>query len=408
MEETKYLYIGIDIRKERAMISFFHQGLTAPETISTVADEERYAIPPAIYRTAEGTLFYGAEAQKRSGEADGAYFPDLYTRAVEGEEEAKGYLLLFLRRLLQFADHYADLGLTPLLAITVPSLDPPVISCFTSLRDELGFGEEEFFLMDYAESFFAYAYHQDPAITMHDVILFDFEGEEITAILLHADGVGGMRRVSPGRKSWAFSPVRCPRGELKDQFMARVVQDAFAKHIISGIYLVGEGFDGNWMKETLQAMGPNKRIFLGRNLSTQGAALVAYRNVVTKGWNYYFNGPYKLKGEVSLKVRRRGSGQQLRLTTLGANYFLSTPTYRFLYDGDPQLEIWIRTRERNRARVDLFTLDCLPERPKRSIRLCLRAVPKSDTTAILEVWDDGFGELYESSGKRWEFLLNLQ
>ncbi len=195
--------------------------------------------------------------------------------------------------------------------------------------------------------------------------------------------------------------------DAKDEYFANVIREAFSKRIISGVYLTGDGFDGEWMKESLRVIGPHKRVFKGKNLYTMGACYAGYRNIVTEGWNYYYDTNYKLQGELSLKVMHGKEPCFLRLTRLGENWFTPTEIYFFLYDGDPTLETWVRVRQQMGAKITSFTLDYLPDRPPRSIRLGVQAVPIRGNEVVLRVWDDGFGELFESSGKQWEFPISL-
>ncbi|MCD7980925.1 MAG: DUF5716 family protein, partial [Clostridiales bacterium] len=193
----------------------------------------------------------------------------------------------------------------------------------------------------------------------------------------------------------------------KEALFANLVREAFLKKEISGVYFIGDGFDGGWMHETLRVVGPNRRVFCGKNLFTLGACYAGYRNLVTEGWNYYYDAPYKLQGEVSLKVLKGGEPGFLRLTRLGENWFLPTESYYFLYNSDPKLEVWIRVRQRMNPRIETFTLDYLPDRAPGSIRLGVSAVPMSGEEVRIRVWDDGFGELFESTGKIWEFTMKV-
>ncbi|MCC8017410.1 MAG: DUF5716 family protein [Lachnospiraceae bacterium] len=408
MAQKKKLFTGIDLNQERAMITFFHEDMKEMETVSTVPEEERCQIPTAVFCTGQGNYFYGDEAIRRENRTDGTFFSQLYIRSLDPENVAyRNMLVQFLRRLLQFKGQYVKEDTELCLSIAIPAVTDEAVGLFSYVRKELDVPEQNFRLMDYTESFFAYVYHQESSVCLHDVALFDFHADRITASILHSDGYGSVKRVTSVQKEWTVPEYLLAHGDGKDEFFANVVRETFTKRILSGVFLIGDGFDGDWMRESLRVIGPNKRVFKGKNIYTMGACYAGYRSFVTEGWNYYYDSPYKLQGELSLKIMKGTEPCFLRLTRLGENWFAPTEAYYFLYDGDPTLETWIRVRQRMSARIERFTLDYLPDRAPNSIRLGVQALPTGGSEVVLRVWDDGFGELYESTGKVWEFRLSL-
>ncbi len=406
MGEKNKLFIGIDLNDSRAMVSLYYEGMPEPETVSTVPGEEHFRIPTAVFCSESGKYYYGDEAVRRRDALDGSYFSNLYAEALNRDNVIyRNMFLMFLRRLIQFSERYDELEMEPCLSIAVPEIDDDVVSLFSEMRRELEFSPENFRLMDYSESFFAYTYHQEPTVYTHDVILFDYEREQISSIILHADTPGEIKRVTASGDSWDFPGYLEGEHTAMDEFFANIIREAFEKNIISGVYLVGDGFDGGWLVTSLRVIGPNKRVFKGKNLYTVGACYAAYRSFFTEGWGYYFDCSYKLQGEITLQVSDNGEAKFIRLVQLGENWFSPTDKYYFLYDGNPTLETWTRFRQRMNARKDSFTLEFMPERAPRSIRLSIQAFPLSGKEVLLRVMDDGFGELFESSGKLWEFPI---
>ncbi len=408
MGQKNKLFIGIDLNDARAMVSLFHEGMAEPQTVSTVEGEERFRIPTAVFCSDAGKYYYGDEAVKRRNDPDGSYFSDLLEESLDGNNVIyRNMLVLFLRRLMRFSERYDEYGLEPCLAIAVPEINDDVVALFQTVMEELEFTAPNFQIMSYSESFFAYAYHQEASVYSHDIALFDYEKEKVNSILLHADTSGEIRRVSAQLDEWDFPGYLEGHKAEMDEFFSGIIKEAFEKDIISGVYFVGDGFDGGWLNASLRAVGPNKRVFKGKNLYTVGACYAAYRYRFTEGWNFYFDCPYKLQGEISLQVMVDGESKFIRLVQLGENWFSPTEKYYFLYDGNPTMETWTRVRQRMEARKDSFTLEFMPERAPRSIRLSIQAFPLNGREVMLRVMDEGFGELFESSGKVWEFPILL-
>ena len=414
MEQKKEFYIGIDIGKTRAMISLYVKGREEPETVSTVRGMEKFGIPTAMFLEKNGSCYYGEEALKRREQPDGDFFDKLYEMALaeqqNPEEETflyRGLLLQFIRRLIRLKERYGLTEEAVCTAITVPSVDCDVIGLFHYLRQELGKTEEELILMDYAESFFLHTYHQEAVLWQHDVAMFYFQDTDLYFYLLHRNGGLRVQLVRSEQKKWEVPEQICTHPELKDEYFANIVRESFAKHAISTVYFIGDGFDGNWLKESLRVMGRNKRGFLGKNLLTRGAAYGAWRYTSPDPWGFFFPCSYKTPGEVSVRVESDGKEGFVRLVEAGQNWFCTTPVYKLLYDGTPELTVQVKRIGAGNSRMLHFTLTDLPDRPQATIRFRLQAKLKSSTEVILRLEDDGFGAFYKSSGKVWEFPVDL-
>ncbi len=369
MKESKLLFVGIDLDENKAMVSFYHEGMEGMETAEAKAD-----FP-------ENPYLYALEKD-----------------AVPFRQQLAEYVGLLIGLKEEFA--IEDLPLH--LSVCVPEITKDVAELFSFVQEELGIAKEHFCLMDRKESFFAYAYHQEPSVCRHDVALFDFSGTTLQWVLLHAEG-GANRRVTATSKSVTVPAALLTQPVGKDAFFADILKECFHKKIVSGVYLLGDGFDGEWLKESLRAIGPNRRVFRGKNLYPMGACYKGYRMESTAPWPYYFDGEYKLQGEVSLKILHNGKPVLLRLCALGENWFAPTKPYFFLYDDDPLLEVQVRVRAHAQIARHAFVLEGLPVRQKRSIRIGLQAEPLSSRAVRLHLWDDGFGDFFASTGKTWDF-----
>lgn len=411
VEQNKDFYLGIDMGKSRAMISIYREDMKDPETVSTVRGTEKFGIPTAMFLEKKGTTYYGEEALKRKDLPNGDFFTDIYTEALqENPEETTlyhGLLVQFVRRLIRLKERFRLNDDPSCVAVTVPALTEPAIALWKYVRRELGMTEKNFQFMDYAESFFFHTYHQEPALWQHDVALFYFQETDLLFYRLHRKGGSGISLVTAEQKNWQVSESICVDYELKDEYFANIVRESFAGHTISTVYFVGDGFDGNWLQESLRIMGSNKRGFLGKNLFTRGAAYGAWRYVEPESWAFFFSCEYKMQAEVDLQMESHGEEGRIRLVEAGQNWFSPTPSYKLLYGGTSQLVLMIgRIGALNRQTVT-FELEDLPKRPENALRFRIQAIPQSGTEVTVVLADDGFGELFQSSGKIWKFQLHL-
>lgn len=412
MEEAK-IYIGIDLTEKQAMVSLFGSGMKEPETIA-VGGEGRYGIPLAIYLSGTGKTFYGDEALRRRENPKGEFFTDLYQKALEEfNEDSKfyqGLLRQFLQRLIQLKNRYGSAfnEKKVILGITVPEINDDVVRLFTWIRMELEMEEEEFFLMDHAESFFAHTYHQENMLWQHEVVLFDFTEQDVFFYLLHRRGGKSLQMVTAEKKQWDVPEYVIPNSQVRDEFFANIIREAFANHMISAVYFVGNGFFGSWLKESLRVLGTNKRVFLGQNLFTKGACYAAYRYSDSADWGFFYQCDYKMQGEIFLHIQKEGAPALLRLLEAGKNWYYNTPVYEFLYDGTPELVFEIGTIGQNNYRRQVFKLTDLPQRPDKTIRLRIQAVALSGKQAKVNISDTGFGAFFESTGKKWAVPVSFE
>ena len=136
-----------------------------------------------------------------------------------------------------------------------------MVTVFQWMCKELGLFGEQFFLMDHGESFFGHTYHQEALLWQHDVALFDFSSEHVTFYLLHRRHGAKIQIVTAEKKMWNVPAYVHQDASVKDEFFANIIREAFASHMISAVYFVGDGFDGDWLKESLRVLGGNKRVF---------------------------------------------------------------------------------------------------------------------------------------------------
>lgn len=409
MSQKKELYIGIDLGYERAMVSLFHTGMEEPETISTVSGEEKYQIPTAIFAGRKGSIYYGDEAVKREESSDGEYFDGLYAQALAEKEGFlyHDYLVQYIRRLIRLKERYDLKGMEMRLAIAVPEITSDSIEVMEYVRGQLGFSTEQFLVMDYGESFFSHTYHQDRSIWMHDTMLFDFSKDRIELYTLHCEGHTGIQNVTTQKKEWAVSLPAAKDLQIRDEYFSNIIREAMQKKIVSGVYFIGDGFDGGWLKESLRVLGPNKRVFLGKNLYTRGACYAAYRKNHPEGWKFFYDCDYKLQGEISMKVRKDGEPVYVKLVEEGRNWFAPVDSFHLICSGDPVLELLVRQKRSRNAKTVTFPLEDLPDRPAKTIRLKVMIKPCSGQQVSVLLTDDGFGELFASSKKSWEFSLTF-
>lgn len=403
------LYIGIDLGEKRALVSFYTPGMVEPETVTTRTSEEHYEIPTAICKTKSGKLFYGEEAIKRKAEEGAVFSEDLLEQAVKNRSEEKlEDLSLFLKRLIAFRRSYARDTQEPYhLGIAVPHLNTETVSILLQIRDRLQIAPERFRMTDYRESFFDYTILQDRSIWKNDTVMFDFTDRQLTCYHLKIRGKRHPLCAHVHTARWTVPEQAVADRSERDRFFSARVEEAFLGQNISGVYLIGDGFDGSWFNRTLEAFGSSKRIFIGKNLYTKGACLGAFRRMHDEGECIRFACDYKIRQELCIRVSQDRRELFLPIVTAGRNWFESSFSCFLLYDGSSEIRLYERETGHGPKLLQTLFLDDFPERRPKSVRLRFSAYPVNARQLYIRISDDGFGGFYPNTGKTWSYTVDL-
>ena len=408
-EDTgKKIDIGIDLDGDVAMVSFSYAGCE-PETVSPLAGSEIFAIPLAICLKKNGGWAYGEEAHRVEKSGLGQCEDHLLERALRGEQVQLGeklfaisdLLAMFLKKMVTMAGRLGPAASLSCLVITTRTLDVPMIRLLQECVRAMQLPEGAVHFMDHKESFFYYGSSQPPEFSSHNMGLFEYRGRQMLFWCLEREKESRPQLLSIREERYGFEP------EQADEVFARIIPQAFGKQIITTVYLVGDGFENGWMKQSLQLLCQGRRVFLGKNLFSKGACYAAMRMDDTKPQRYVYIGEHEMKCNVSLKVYERGKLSFFTLVTAGVPWFEAQGSCEVVIDGTPTIDFWIQQPNSREARIETVALSALPERENRTTRMLIDAVPKSDHEVLMTLTDIGLGELVPGTGKKWEYELQL-
>lgn len=411
MEETKEgLYLGLDLNDKYTMLSVYQLNMTEPVTMSTVMGSEEFQIPTFLgKKKGIRQWFFGNEARRRvqAGEAEGV--EHLLKKALAGEVlfleheqyKARELLLIFLKQVLQMANRGGSGHRLARIAVCMENIHLDAVELLTALMAQMGISAEQLMLLDRQESFYYFVLNQKPEIFLHDVALFDYTGSDMTSCILQRN----MKTIPQ-----VITMEQGNQGKLlenKDRQMEEIVARALEGHIVSAAYLVGDGFDGDWMKASLQLLCQNRKVFQGKNLYSKGACYAGVVKGQQKDWPFVYIGSNELKLNLYIKVLNRNELQIYTLITAGESWYESKGECEVILDGDQEIAFWVQHPESRQAHVEVLELTDLPERKRRTTRLRITAIPVSDWEIHVIIKDLGFGELVPSSNKVWEHYISL-
>ena len=316
-------YVGIDIDDTYAVASFYEDGIKEPATVSMKAGSEVFQIPlQVVKRKGLGQWFIGEDAPANWQEQDALVIDKLLSRALHREEltidgenyEAKELLILFLKKLISYiGGPYGAVNVCN-LAFSVDRLDAELSKLLLRVGEQLGLKRDQIVLLDRKSAFYYFALNQPRELWLHDVCLFDCRREDIKCIRMERSLNTIPQLISIEEQKSILAD------ENRDEAFLQLLQQILPGHIVSTVYLVGDAFDGGWMKQSLAYLCRGRRAFMGKNLYAKGAC---YAIMVLKGgmpWPYAYIGDNEMKVNVSLAVKNRQAKEFYTLLSAGDNW----------------------------------------------------------------------------------------
>ncbi len=423
---TQGAVAGYDLGSVIAQISYCLPGETKPETVSQVAGGEDYQIPACLARRIDRELWlYGKDAKEAAGRGEAVLVDRLLERAALGEpvevcEESydpAALLALFIRRTFSLLTPIIHPDRLEALAFTVEEVTKPVIDALAAAVSALNLKTEHIFVVGRAESFFYYNINQPEELMRKDVLVCDFE-THLKTLLFSVN-----RRTTPiasfveENEREEIKPVQ-PSGDavaddrnhmILDHSFAAALGELLENRQISTVYLLGDGFAGEWYRETLQVICEGRRVFLGNNLYSKGACYAARQRlsaeVTAKG--YAFLGKDMLKSNVGMHVSRRGEDAYLALLDAGVNWYEAGKECEFLLEEENVFTLRITPLDGKEVREVRMTLSGLPQRPARTSRIRMKMEMTDASTVHVSLEDLGFGEFFPATHRFWEESFSL-
>ncbi len=418
---TQYV-IGYDLNENISQISFteIHDGRL--KAVGGDGRDEKFGIPTVLCkRNGVNQWFFGREAMDCAARGDGTLVGKLLSFAKSGarlEIEGDAYdpidlLILFFKRSLNIISSYVNPEHVERLVITVEVLDNKMIEILDKIVAGISVDREKIIYQTYDESVFYYMIHQNKELWLNNVVVFDYSADYLKTYELRMN-----RNTTPvvGFVDYfAYEQIKLPQfmmeGEVSEEKAARLdelflqtVRNRFSGKAVGSVYLIGDGFEGEWFDKSKGFLLMGRHVFQGKNLYSKGACYCASDKFSPKEVNmsHIFLGKDKLKANTGLLMRVQGKDDYVVLVDAGETWYESECALEFILEDGNSVEIIVTPLDGGRQRTEEIYLNGLPTRPRRATRLRLEASFESDVKMHVKVMDLGFGEFYTSSGKIWE------
>lgn len=399
----KGVILGIDFSTDFTQLAVWEEEGN-PQSIS-IGTEENYLIPTvACYNSELREWSAGEEAINKGRLEKSVLYKELplMFNEVENVENHEDIMTAFMSYLLKIAVNHCNGRLIKNILITVENVTPAMIEEITKIFARLGYNEGDIKIMSHSESFVYYVLNQNRDIWINSVYYLDFSK--------HGFQVRRMN-VIRGRQPYVASvtvdnldnridmEMLKNDPELADSILAEYMEEKMKKHVVSGVYLSGEGFYIDGWNKTLATICRNRRVFKGNNLVAMGAVYGAKEFFYTPTLSQYLiscKGRTKVKVTMSVKHKERDNF--ITLSNIGDYWYQARSKAECIMENPTEAVFEIHDIMNHTNESFKIDLTDFPKRPAKTTRIEVNFKYLEENKFEIEIKDLGFGEFFKSSG----------
>ncbi|MBQ4530320.1 MAG: hypothetical protein IJA36_06890 [Lachnospiraceae bacterium] len=413
MEKKKIskVYIGYDLGREDCQISLYSKETgSEPISIATCLGGDRIRIPLTLAkRTGIEQWYYGEEAIRKAEQEEAVLVENIYEKALQketiilDEKEYQGELLfqMYIKKTLGLLLSYIPLEKIDSCTFCVEKMEKETVEMWKNLMETLPIKKEALYAISYSEAFAYYMAYQDQSLWERGVLLLEYDKNLLKGRILTTD-----KNTLPHLMK--VEEVETVEMEPDDQLFMNYVKQIVSGHLVSSVYLVGDGFKEQWYQETLKLLCQGRRAFRGQNLYGLGALNYSGIKLGVKEQNCLYLGPDQIKVNFLLKAVYQGEEADYEILSADLHWYEAETEIEFILDGKNEVAVYIRSLDGKCEEIIRTILKDFPVREEKASRLKMNIYFQDKGTGIIQITDMGFGEVYESSGRVWKEEFGLQ
>lgn len=412
----KYI-IGYDLSNRAAQISYLEIGKEQPETLSLVAGAEVYDIPMELYKREEDNQwFIGKEAVKCGEELGGPLFSNLLEAAYRGEMVELwlepyypvALLALFVKRSLSLLSFITPPEEIAAMMFTVETLDSRMVAVLREMVEYLQLPEIPMQFISKEESFYYYNLHTEESLWREAVSLYEMQGNclhrlEISLNRMTVPKVFLVKKETYPALKGAFPEKEEEKARWDEQFL-NILEGDLAEKKVSTVYLIGDGFRGEWYQRSIRFLCQDRRVFRGNNLYSKGACH-AMLDKLSGGKlmeEYVYLGADKLLSNIGMEVLRQGEKSYLAVLDGGNSWYDCKKDWDVILEKSNRLEFRITPLNGKNATEAALILNGLPQQKRPYSRVHIEVQMQAADKMRIRVQDKGFGEFFPATDRMWE------
>ncbi len=380
METGIGLYVGIDISNNHSMVSFLDVAAKEPQNI----------------------LF----SDKKTTQDNPVPLSEWGQISKTGSSTQMDTIVNYVATLIEYAKRLAKASLIAKVCVAVEDFQTDTLDAIAAIMTKLQYTREQWCVISYEEAFAYYAYNQRKELYAAGVMLLDYKPDGICAYLMSDGKVGNKGIIMENRycllgdNYTAVYEKKAGLDTISQDIMEWLIKP-LQEHIVSSIYLTGEGFNVEEFPDGLTKFLCNRRkVFAGQNLFVKGASFGAYEesqqgmkeDVILACSNRITTG-------IEVDIVERGVQKRLRVIKPGTNWYTARRRLDFIIEDISSIRMILKSCDSNKERFEELDISQIPYRKGKITRIELDIRFNSDNRCTVTVKDKGFGEFVKSSGK---------
>ena len=407
------MIIGYDLSYQYAQISYCRINADAPQTFAPAEKAKQYNIPLCLFkRNKVNQWVLGKEALFLAEQEKGQLLENLLWSALETDDvqveeevfETIALLALFIKRSLMMPGKECRLDKVVGIMFTLPALTEKTVLLMQRLIVLLNIPNCRVLFQSREESIYHYMIHQPKELWKKDVLMYDSCCEEIKCYRFRRNDntrpvVAFVEETGLGRLSG--------EDDHKDGQFSEMVKET-ARVSDGCVFLLGEGFHGDWCRESLHLLCHNRRVFKGNDLYSKGACFGMQDKLKKeKQEQMIFLSKDKLRANVGMQVLRHSQESYLAIMDGGENWYDCKKEWDIILTEGNELIFRLTPLDGRSIRNIEIVLDELPKRRPKMTRLHLQAEMKNSTMMEVQITDMGFGDFEPTSSMHFVQQIDL-
>ena len=190
----------------------------------------------------------------------------------------------------------------------------------------------------------------------------------------------------------------------KDGILYGTVKELMQEKEFSAAYLTGETLSSGWMKDSLNLICRGRRAFQGDTLYSKGAAYstMAACGLASRADKYFYLSSDALRCNVGMQCLKKGRPVYQALLDAGTEWYDAASQIDIILEDGDEIVLLQTPVDSGGPREIAVKLENMPERPRATTRLRVRLSMTAADRMRIEAEDLGFGEIFPSSGMKWE------
>jgi hypothetical protein len=295
------------------------------------------------------------------------------------------------------------------VAFTCAKTDTKVRNVLKQVAKEMRLKEERVFFKSHQESFYHYMRYQPEDLVRFQTLLLEYREKDMLLYRMERNLRTDPTTVFVEETKYPFPAYQTlPEEEAVRQDVIAELDREFLdlavnicqNRMISSIYLIGEHFSEEWLKDSLRYLCKGRRIFLGNNLYSKGACygLLEYYKGNQIAPAQVFLGDDKLKVNIGMVLTKGGQATYCSLLEAGANWYEAECCREIYLQEGNCIEVQLTNVLSEERKTVSMTLDGLPEGIS---RLNVQLYMEAEDLLVLEIRDLGFGQFREATHQVW-------